>query len=93
MKKSEDRLTFTINEAAKVLGVSRGTMYEAIRTETIPSLRMGRRIMIPKHALLDFMGAPLPATPRGKSYDEGAMDERARITDLIVKLLAQARGF
>jgi len=46
-----DRLVFTVNEARQKLGISRGLTYEAIRTGKIPSIRIGRRILIPKAAL------------------------------------------
>jgi excisionase family DNA binding protein len=46
------RLTVTVDEAARLLGVSRGSAYEAVRAGTIPSIRVGRRILIPRQALL-----------------------------------------
>lgn len=42
-----DRLTLSVAEAGKLLGLSRSLMYEAIRTGQIPSIRIGRRILIP----------------------------------------------
>ncbi len=41
----------TVEEARKLLRLSRGLMYEAIRTGQIPSVRIGRRILIPRIAL------------------------------------------
>lgn len=46
-----DRIVFTVNEARVKLGISRGLMYEAIRQGQIPSIRVGRRILIPRAAL------------------------------------------
>lgn len=46
-----DRIVFTVNEAREKLGISRGLMYEAIRRGQIPSIRVGRRILIPCAAL------------------------------------------
>lgn len=48
---NNERLVYTVAEARQTLGISRGLMYEAIRTGTIPSVRIGRRILIPKAAL------------------------------------------
>jgi excisionase family DNA binding protein len=48
---NNERLVYTVAEARQTLGISRGLMYEAIRTGTIPSVRIGRRILIPKTAL------------------------------------------
>ena len=46
------RLTYTVEEAAQVLGISRGLAYEMVREGTLPSLRLGeRRIVVPKAAL------------------------------------------
>ena len=44
-------LVYSVAEAGKRLGLSRGLMYEAIRTGQIPSIRIGRRILIPCAAL------------------------------------------
>jgi excisionase family DNA binding protein len=45
------RLVFSVEEARKQLGLSRGLVYEAIRRGEIPSIRIGRRILIPCAAL------------------------------------------
>ncbi|MBD2760113.1 excisionase family DNA-binding protein [Yimella sp. cx-573] len=51
------RLTLTVDEAAVVLGVSRDVAYRAIEAGELPSLRLGRRIVIPAAKLLDLLGA------------------------------------
>ena len=48
---SIDRLTITVPEVARLLGVSRMTAYAAVRDGTIPSLRIGRRVLISRAAL------------------------------------------
>ncbi len=45
------RLVLSVKEARGQLGLSRGLMYEALRTGQIPSIRIGRRILIPRVAL------------------------------------------
>ena len=50
-----ERLVYNVAEARKLLGLSRGLMYEAIRTGQIPSVKFGRRILIPKIALLRIL--------------------------------------
>jgi excisionase family DNA binding protein len=52
----EGRLTITIDEAAKILGLGRSAAYEAVRRGQIPSRRLGRRIVIPVPLLLDWLG-------------------------------------
>ncbi len=51
LEASMKRRTLTVAEAAVCLGISRNTAYEAIRRGTVPSIRLGRRILIPTHAL------------------------------------------
>ena len=46
-----ESLVFTVEEARGKLRISRGLMYEAIRRGEIPSIRLGRRILIPRLAL------------------------------------------
>lgn len=43
-----DKPTLTVEEAAKLAGVGVNQTYAAVREGTIPSLRIGRRILIPR---------------------------------------------
>ena len=45
------RRTLTIEETAKCLGVSRRICYEAARIGQIPTIHIGRRILVPIAAL------------------------------------------
>lgn len=47
----EERLTLTVDEAAQVLGISRALAYELVARRELPSLRLGRRIVVPRRAL------------------------------------------
>jgi excisionase family DNA binding protein len=44
--------TMSVPEAAEFLRVGKSAVYEAVRTGNVPSLRIGRRIRVPSHALL-----------------------------------------
>lgn len=58
------RLTYTVEEAANALGISRGLAYELVREGRLPALRMGqRRILIPV-AALESMLTKLTAASR-----------------------------
>jgi len=46
-----EKRTYTIPEAAKVLGIGRSAAYEAARTGQIPTIRIGKRILVPAVAL------------------------------------------
>lgn len=50
VSQTPDRLTLTVEEAATVLGISRAFVYEAVRRGEIPSIRIGCRILVPRHA-------------------------------------------
>ena len=43
--------TITVEETAKRLGIGRNTAYEAVKRGDIPSIRIGRRILVPTKAL------------------------------------------
>jgi len=46
------RLTYTVEEAATALGISRGLAYAMVREGRLPALRLGqRRLIIPRAAL------------------------------------------
>ena len=53
----ETRVTLTIEEVAGLLGLGRSAAYEAARRGEIPSRRLGRRVVVPVPALLDWLGA------------------------------------
>jgi excisionase family DNA binding protein len=56
--KPETRKTITIEEAAVLLGIGRGTAYEAARRGELPTLRIGRRLLVPVAALDALLNAP-----------------------------------
>ena len=49
--KPDESLALSVKAVANVLGLSRASAYEAIRIGQIPSLRFGRRIVVPRAAL------------------------------------------
>jgi excisionase family DNA binding protein len=52
---AEDRLTYTLNEAARRLGISRALAYEAAHRGELPVCRIGRRVLVPRAALLRLL--------------------------------------
>ena len=61
------KLTLTVEEAAKLLGISRGLAYGMVRVGKIPSVRFGRRILVPRRTLerlLDRCGEKDSIQPR-----------------------------
>lgn len=51
MMTSDERLTLTIREAAALLGLSRGSAYQAVLTGQMPHIKIGRRLLVPRVAL------------------------------------------
>lgn len=54
---SENRMTMTVEQAAEALGVSRGSAYEAVRTGQLPTVRLGRRVLVPIEGLRALLAA------------------------------------
>ena len=46
-----ERLTYTVDDTAELLGLGRTATYQAVRSGEIPSIRIGNRILVPKVAL------------------------------------------
>lgn len=44
-------ITYTVDEAAEMLSISRAHAYRCIKAGTLPSLRFGRRIVVPARAI------------------------------------------
>lgn len=51
MNEQQEKLTLSVLEAARLLGVGRTTVYQAIKRNEIPHLTVGGRILIPTAAL------------------------------------------
>ena len=47
----DEPLALSVKAAARISGLSRASAYKAIRTGQIPSLRLGKRIVVPRAAL------------------------------------------
>ena len=53
---SGDRLVVSVAEAGRLLGVSRAFAYDLAARGELPTIRLGRRILVPKAALLAMVG-------------------------------------
>ena len=52
---SDAKITLTVTEAADMLGISLPKMYEIVRIGRIPSIRVGKKIVISRQAVLDWL--------------------------------------
>ncbi len=47
-----EKMTVSVNEAAKMLGISRNAAFKAANNGSLPVLKIGKRLLIPKFKLL-----------------------------------------
>ena len=50
-------LTLKAEEAAKVLRISKSKVYDLARKESFPAVRIGKRVVIPRDKLIEWMNA------------------------------------
>lgn len=55
------RQTLTIEEAAKLLGIGRSAAYNAAKAGEIPTITIGRRLVVPLPALERMLAGDRPA--------------------------------
>lgn len=53
----KDTPVMSVEEAGELLGLGRTAAYESIRRNEIPHLRFGRRIIVPRAAVLKMLEA------------------------------------
>lgn len=49
--------TLSVEEAGEILGISRRSAYRAANRGELPTLRLGRRLLVPTPRLLSMLGA------------------------------------
>lgn len=79
--------TITVEDAARVLGVSRDVAYRAVESGEIPSLRLGRRILVPTAKLLAMVS---PGEGAATHDPLGSTRRRVRLSDEITKDLVKS---
>lgn len=62
----EERLTLTVEQAAKLLGIGRNLAYERVKTGEIPVIRVGRRLLVPRKALDRLLDGAQPSRLEGQ---------------------------
>jgi len=50
-----ERLTLTVDEAAHLLGIGRDLAYSLSRTGQLRTVRLGRRILVPRDAIRELL--------------------------------------
>ena len=63
--------TMTVPEAGLVLGLGRGPAYEAARRGDLPTIRIGRRLLVPVAALARMLGEEPEPVKEGVERADG----------------------
>lgn len=50
-----ERLTYSVVEAAGVLGIGKDLAYALVRSGQLRTVRLGRRIIVPRHAIEELL--------------------------------------
>lgn len=54
---------YNVQEAAEVLGVGANTVYNLSHTQGFPSFKLGKRILIPRKQLMEWVGKMTDGIP------------------------------
>jgi predicted DNA-binding transcriptional regulator AlpA len=52
-------LALSAEDVAQVLGISRANAYNLMRSEGFPTLKIGKRMSVPKHKLIEWIDAQM----------------------------------
>lgn len=87
----QERATLTVDEVSEILGLSRGTAYEAVRRGQIPALRIGRRIVVPTARLRAELGIdrPLPQEPPAAPTPAAVPAQDRDLAELLAEVVAR----
>ena len=58
-----EKLTLTVDETAKILGIGRQLAYNRVKTGEIPVIKIGRRLLVPRKALERLLEQGQAVTP------------------------------
>lgn len=69
----------TVEQTAKILGISRGLAFAAARTGQLPTIRIGRRILVPRDQLRRLLDVrPAPGPDRAQASQPPALSHQLR---------------
>ena len=57
-----EKIALSVTEAAEALGVSRVTLYQYLKRQDFPAARIGRRVLIPRDKLKEWLEAQMEGT-------------------------------
>ncbi|MGZ8876205.1 MAG: helix-turn-helix domain-containing protein [Halobacteriota archaeon] len=59
----DEALTLSVEHAARLIGVSRSTVYRLVRDGELRAIRVGRRVLILKKPLMEMLEAKEDTSP------------------------------
>ena len=83
--KSYNDLPLTLNalDVAEVLGISRAAAYELVRSKGFPHMNIGKRILIPKDAFLEWIREQTEVNDRKSIVRQAKSSSVCRIRSLM----------
>ena len=59
----QERRTISVEDAGRMLGLSRASSYQAAANGELPTIRIGRRLLVSKAALAKLLDEPVEPEP------------------------------
>lgn len=50
-----EKVTFSVKEAATILGIGTSKMYELVRTDKVPNIKLGKRFVVPRVKFIEWV--------------------------------------
>jgi excisionase family DNA binding protein len=73
-----ERLAYSVDEAASLTGLSRDLLYDEMRRGNLPYRKVGRRRLITRHHLQQFLGLASPPDNLRQPRDASTARSQAR---------------
>ncbi len=67
------RPTLSVEEAGELLGVGRSLAYQKAASGELPSIRLGRRLVVPTAAILRLLGREVEAPSRTARLEDSSL--------------------
>lgn len=74
-----ERPTLSVAETAELLGISRWLVQQAVRDGSLPSVRVGRRILIPRRRLDAWLHGSSATADTGPAPSAGTRSGDSRV--------------
>jgi len=52
-----DKITLSVQEAAKIIGIGTSKMYQMVKSNQVPNIKLGGRFVIPKEKFISWVNS------------------------------------